>query len=77
METLAEKYPTESLKALSAMVDGTKERWSVSSWSKNATAIIQTAYNSSDNSVKRLATALANKLVAKGYTEYRNIISNS
>lgn len=77
METLAEKYPTESLKALSAMVDGTKERWSVSSWSKNATAIIQTAYNSSDNSVKRLATALANKLVAKGYTEYHNIISNS
>lgn len=76
METLAEKYPTESLRALSAMVDGAKEHWSVASWKKNATSIIQTAYDSSDDSVKQLAADLANKLVAKGYIEYRSIVSN-
>lgn len=75
METLATKHPAESLKALSAMIDGTKERWSVSSWSKNATAIIKTAYRSSNADVKESAKALANKLVAKGYIEYRNIIT--
>ena len=77
METLAEKYPTESLRALSAMVDGAKEHWSVASRKKNATRIIQTAYDSSDDSVKQLAADLANKLVAKGYIEYRSIVSNS
>ncbi|HEY1085264.1 MAG TPA: hypothetical protein VGE34_00875 [Candidatus Saccharimonadales bacterium] len=77
MEKLVERYPMESLKALSAMVDGAKERWAVSSWNKNATAIIKNAYTSSDDTVKQLAIDLANKLVAKGYTEYRNVVKGS
>lgn len=77
METLVQQYPAECIKALSAMVDGTRERWSVASWSKNATAIIQAAYNSKNASVKQSAKNLANKLVAKGYTEYRNVITDS
>lgn len=75
METLVEKYPEGSLKALSAMVDGARERWAVSSWNKNATAIIKEAYGSKDDTVKQEAVNLANKLVAKGYTEYRDIIT--
>ncbi len=74
METIAGKYPTEVIRALSAMVDGTRDRWSISSWSKNATAIIKTAFSSEDKNVKQLALELANKLVAKGHTEYRNIV---
>ncbi len=74
METIAGDYPTEVINALSAMVDGTRDRWSVSSWSKNATAIIKAALSSDDNTVKQLALELANKLVAKGHTEYRNIV---
>jgi hypothetical protein len=77
MKTLVEEYPIESLTALSTMVDGARERWAISSWSENATAIIRTAYNSSDEDVKKSAKALANKLVAKGYTEYRSIITGS
>ena len=77
IETLAEKYPEESIKALSAMVDGTKERWAVSTWSKSATAIMQTAYKSDSDKAKTDAMALANKLVAKDYTEYRNVLSGS
>ncbi len=74
METIAGKYPTEVIRALSAMVDGTRDRWSISSWSKNATAIIKTALSSEDKNVKQLALELANKLVAKGHTEYRAIV---
>jgi hypothetical protein len=77
METLAQQYPAECIKALSAMVDGTRERWSVSSWSKNATAIIQAAYSTGNDEIKQSAVTLANKLVAKGHTEYRDIIASS
>lgn len=77
MEKITDQYPAESIKALSAMVDGTRERWSVASWSSNATAIIQSAYKSGDDSVKQLAKDLANKLVAKGYTEYRNVLADT
>lgn len=75
LEKLVDKYPTESIKALSAMVDSSRERWAIGSWSEHATAIIRTAYGSNDTSVKELARALANKLVAKGYPEYRTIVS--
>lgn len=74
LETMAGQYPVEAVKALSAMVDGTRDRWSVSSWSKNATEIIQIAYNSGNENAKQAAEVLANKLVAKGHTEYRNIV---
>lgn len=75
LEAIAEQYPAEAIKALSAMVDGTRDRWSVSSWSKNTTAIIKTVYSSDDSTIKQLALDLANKLVAKGYTEYRDIVA--
>ena len=76
LETLSAEYPAESIKALSNMVDNARERWAVSSWSKNATTIIQTAYASSDEAIKESAKSLANKLVARGYIEYRNIINS-
>jgi len=73
LELMAPKYPLESLTVLSAMIDGTRERWSVSSWSDNATSIIKSAYSSNNTEAKKVAVSLANKLVAKGYTEYRNV----
>lgn len=77
MQTLSESYPAECIKALATMVDSARERWAISSWSKNAVIIIQRAYSSSDSNIKKSALDLANKLVAKGYTEYRNIVASS
>lgn len=74
METLAKKFPEESLKALGAMIDGASERWAIDSWGSHTKAIIRIAYSSSDNIIKENAKALANKLVAKGYLEYRELI---
>lgn len=75
LESLAKQYPAESVAALAAMVDGSKERWAVESWNENATVIIKTAYQSNDMDVKTSAKALANKLVAMGYTDYRRIVN--
>jgi len=74
LELIAEDYPELSLKALSSMVDGARERWAVSTWSENATNIIRNAYVANIGKSKELATALANKLVAKGYNEYRYVL---
>jgi len=76
LETMAQEYPVETLKAISVMVDNSRERWAVTSWSKNVIAIIKTTYNSTNQDVKQSASDLANKLVAQGYTEYRAVISN-
>lgn len=75
LETLAPEHPDGALKALSAMVDNTRERWAISSWSKNAISVLRIAYNSSDDNTRQASIDLANKLVAKGYTEYREVIS--
>ena len=74
METLAKDHPKESLAALSAMVDGAKERWAIDSWSSHAKVVIQSANDSSDTSIKESVKKLVDKLVAKGYLEYRDII---
>lgn len=77
LETMAGRYPLEAINALSAMVDGTRDRWSISSWSKNATEIIKVAYSSGNEDAMQATKVLANKLVAKGHTEYRGVIGSN
>ena len=57
------------------MVDGaTRDRWAIGTWRDNAVSILKTVYNSKDATAKEAAKALANKLVNKGYEEYRDVI---
>ncbi len=77
MTLLASEYPEESLKALSAMIDGATASWSVPSWRESATKIIQLAYEFGGDDIKRNAISLTNRLVAMGYLDYRNTLKNA
>lgn len=77
MEKIVGDYPAESIEALNAMIDGARERWAIDSWSSHTKAILQSAMSSKDNTVKEAAKAVANKLIAKGYLEYREIIKKA
>jgi hypothetical protein len=74
LEKLVEAQPLKAVGIIDAMVDGaTRDRWAIGTWRDNAVLILKTAYNSTDVSAKQAAKALANKLVNKGYEEYRNV----
>ena len=74
LEKLVAVHPAKAVNIIDAMVDGaTRDRWAIGIWCDNAVSILKTAYNSTDPATKQAAEVLANKLVNKGYEEYRNV----
>lgn len=74
LEKLVATHPAKAVSIIDAMVDGaTRDRWAIGTWRDNAVSILRTAYSSTDPATKQAAKALANKLVDRGYEEYRNV----
>ncbi|MDK2899422.1 MAG: hypothetical protein PWQ10_609 [Patescibacteria group bacterium] len=75
LEKLVSNHPVKAIGIVDAMVDGaTRDRWAIGSWRDNAVSILKTAYQSDDDTVKQMVRELANKLVKKGYEEYRDVL---
>lgn len=72
LEKLVDSHPAKAVAIIDAMVDGaTRDRWAIGTWRDNAVSILKTTYGSEDATIKQAAKTLANKLVNKGYEEYR------
>lgn len=75
LEKLVATHPAKAVGIIDAMVDGaTRDRWAIGSWRDNAISILTTAGQSDNEATKQSVRNLANKLVRKGYEEYRNVI---
>lgn len=75
LEKLVTAHSAKAVGIINAMVDGaTRDRWAIGSWRDNAMSILKTAGQSSDTNIKQSVRDLANKLVSKGYEEYRKVI---
>jgi hypothetical protein len=75
LEKLVTTHPAKAVGIIDAMVDGaTRDRWAIGSWRDNAVSILTTAGQSDNEAIKQSVRNLANKLVRKGYEEYRNVI---
>jgi hypothetical protein len=74
LKKLAATHPAKTVGIIDAMVDGAaRDRWAIGTWRDNAVSILKTAYSSNDPVTKQAVKALANKLVDKGYEEYRSV----
>lgn len=74
LEKLVSAHPAKAVGIIDAMVDGaTRDRWAIGTWRDNAVSILKAAYNSESATTKQAAKALANKLVNRGYEEYRDV----
>jgi hypothetical protein len=74
LEKLVATRPAKAVSIIDAMVDGaTRDRWAIGTWRDNAVSILKAAYNSDNTTTKQAAMTLANKLVNKGYEEYRSV----
>lgn len=75
LEKMAASHPAEAVGIIDAMVDGaTRDRWAIGSWRDNAVSILKTAYQSDDAAIKKAVIDLVNKLLRKGYEEYRGVV---
>lgn len=74
LEKLAASNLSKVVNIINAMVDGTtRDRWAIGTWFNNTISILKTAHQSDDESIKQVATNLADKLLRMGYEGYRDV----
>lgn len=73
---LAEQKTRLAVECLSLMVDGAKEAYEIVGWEKDAQIILSAALKSADDQAKTEATALINRLDARGHSGFRQLLDD-
>jgi hypothetical protein len=71
---LAPQYARQTVECLSLMVDGSIEGWQIQMWRAEARAILAAAKQSGDLGVLEAVDDLVNRLGARGYFEFRDLL---
>jgi len=71
---LAKEMPAKAVECLSMIVEGDKEGWGVLGWQDHARTILSAAMGSEDGQAKNAAIVLINKLGARGYFDFRDLL---
>jgi hypothetical protein len=78
VERLAEmsgEMPADAVECLRLMVEGDKERWAIHGWRDHPRIILDTAIKSKDNKAREASEDLVNRLGARGFLQYRDLLS--
>lgn len=71
-----ESKPRLTVECLSRMVDGVREIYEILGWDKEAKAVLAAALKSGDDEAKAAATALINRLDARGLSGFRDLLND-
>jgi hypothetical protein len=80
MERLAElavKNPKATLSCVDLMIDGAEEQWQIHHWSNQIRTAISAALRSGDNDTQASAKALINRLAARGFLDFGDLLIGS
>lgn len=78
VERLAEvapSMPARAVHCLSLMVEGDKKGWLLPGWLEHARTILAAALESADEAAQGRATELIHRLGARGYLQFRDLLS--
>lgn len=75
LATLAEAMPKEGVQCISLMIEGDLEGWKITSWRQELRAILSTIIRDGDTIASHKATDVVHRLGAKGYLEFRDLLS--
>ena len=71
---LASRYPLGVIKCSGLMIEQDKKSWGILHWKDQILKIIETVLANRQRSSSRLARELANRLVSKGYLDFKNLV---
>jgi hypothetical protein len=74
LATLSNKHPALAIECLDLMVEGDKEGWGINRWGNYPRTILVNARQSANENAQEIAVNLINRLGARGYLEYRNLL---
>jgi hypothetical protein len=69
-----EREPLRSVRVLNALVQSDREGWRIIGWKDETREVLEKAMESDDPETRRACIALANRLVAKGHLEFRELV---
>lgn len=72
---LAPQYPLETVECLRLMIEGSKETWQISLWRDAPRKVLQAAKESGDATVIKAVDDVVNRLGARGFFEFRDLLS--
>jgi hypothetical protein len=67
---------TQALDCLDLIIDGEKSEWHIEFWKDDITTVLRTGLASALDSDRRRARETANRLVARGYASYSELLAN-
>lgn len=76
LSLLSDKLSQEVVECLDIVVERTKELWKLDIWQDEIRTILVTGLNSSDLVVRQKSTAFINKLAARGYLNFADLLSS-
>ncbi len=74
LASLAPSMPVPVLECLSLMIDGDVEGWHIDVWREHVWAILDTALQSSEQTVQMEARSLVNRLAARGHLDFGDLL---
>lgn len=74
LASLAAEYPADTVRCLSLMVGGAAEDWPIHHWTTNVEAILTAALRSGHDAAFQSATALINRLGARGFLQFASLL---
>jgi hypothetical protein len=74
LAAVAADLPRDAVHCLRLIVEGDEEGWHVSSWQDHARVILRTALDSQDPVAHDAAEDLVNRLLARGYFGFRDLL---
>src|SRR5690606_27419539 len=75
LSLLSDKLSQEVVECLDIVVERTKELWKIDIWQDEIRTILVTGLNSSELVVPQKSTAFINKLAARGYLKFADLLS--
>jgi hypothetical protein len=74
---VVDAQPLRSVRILDELVKSDDEGWRITGWKAEARAVLETALHSAGEDVQGASVLLINRLVSKGYVEFRDLIGAS
>lgn len=75
LASLTERFPKESVALLAAMVETDKKGWGLHLWGESAKELLRQAIAAEDRGASKAARDLIHRLGARGFLEYRELLS--
>lgn len=74
LAALSPELPAAAVECLGLMIDGDRQGWHIGMWKEGIRSILSAAIQSTDRAAREASRALINRLGARGFLEFRDLL---